>query len=358
MKTIGIRQGYGRHQHICNHIIKSFKKEIQKQGLDIEVKRIKPKEKADVILMWDSYWKDHLGDGILVGCTHTIDAKGGWLSSPTLSNYDYICVEGKHIASQVKHPPKKEIWVIGNPLWDDIFKMKDQFTLTPNILDLNIARPTFLYAPTWEPWLSSFLNIGAYLIDFWDENEIEANLIIHLHTFIGLGTSKTYTWEQIKEGLNHLEKSAEEHAKKFNAPPGFVSTGAHQLERHYIHTHRRVSIVHSNVPIIPLMHMSDYLISDFSGCIFMYSALDRPILLYDNPGNVERSDSLGMEWRDIGDRFDSLESLLELIKEVMSNPEKKSDIRKKYIDKIFDENLRDGNATQRLVDKVLRILDK
>ena len=110
------------------------------------------------------------------------------------------------------------------------------------------------------------------------------------------------------------------------------------------------------VDIAPLLIAADVLVSDTSGVIFQYLALDRPIVLIANPQHArdkEHFDAGAIEWRwrDVGEEVTNVADLAAAVDRALADPGKRAGKRAEYQKLLFDD-LTDGGAVRRIVEEV------
>jgi hypothetical protein len=115
--------------------------------------------------------------------------------------------------------------------------------------------------------------------------------------------------------------------------------------------------VHANV--YDLIGEVDVLLSDVSSVIFYFLAVDRPIILVDSPEDQRDSNAIDPEapewvWRDVGLRIDSPAKLCSAIKQCLTHPEEKADIRAEYRRRVFGEG--PHNRASKLIAQNIRML--
>lgn len=111
--------------------------------------------------------------------------------------------------------------------------------------------------------------------------------------------------------------------------------------------------------VYELMPEADVLLTDASSVMFYFLALDRPIILVDNPlrfddPNRFAPDGEEWQWRDIGERIESAEALPAAIDAAFAAPDRHAEVRQHRAGRIFG-NLFDGRAAERVAERVLAL---
>jgi CDP-glycerol glycerophosphotransferase (TagB/SpsB family) len=112
--------------------------------------------------------------------------------------------------------------------------------------------------------------------------------------------------------------------------------------------------------ITPFLALCDVMISDVSSAMMEFAALDKPVILFNNPNwtsyqNYNPTD-IEFQWRDIGMQVASLDEMTDAVSHALKDPGLHADKRKKYTDLLF-ANKREGNAAQRIVKLALSLLE-
>jgi len=111
--------------------------------------------------------------------------------------------------------------------------------------------------------------------------------------------------------------------------------------------------------ITPFLALCDLMISDVSSAMMEFAALDKPLVLFNNPGwesyQNHNPDDIEFKWRDIGIQVKNLEEMKEAVKQSLANPDEFSDKRKFYTDQLF-ANKHDGKAADRIITSAMELL--
>jgi CDP-glycerol glycerophosphotransferase (TagB/SpsB family) len=123
----------------------------------------------------------------------------------------------------------------------------------------------------------------------------------------------------------------------------------------------RMLMVESDVDIYHYFPVVDIMLSDASSVIFYFLALDRPIVLVNNPLRFKARGTFDPEgpewaWRDVGVQINQADELEGALARVLEKPEEKAGVRARYRDRIFGDLL-DGRAAQRIAERVRLLIN-
>ena len=182
------------------------------------------------------YFRHHLPGAFIVNVRHGLIGKQGLRRLPKRASarrFDAVCigdpVRKVHYERAGARPDM--FWDTGYPQMDPLFRRDP-----PPALPLDPARPTLLYAPTWNLGLTSADILGERLVDLVREDAPGLNVIIKPHPVIG-------DWR-----------------RRWMA--GWARLAA---------THRGVHLVEdTHADVVPYLLASDVLLSDASSVIFEF----------------------------------------------------------------------------------------
>ena len=235
--------------------------------------------------------------------------------------FDFVCVgaEARLEAYERAGAAPCEYWPTGYPQLDPLFRRDP-----PPALPLDLARPTALYAPTWNLGLSSAGLLGARLVELVRGEAGDVNIVIKPHPVIGEWRPRWMAcWERLAA----------------------ASPGVHLVRD----THADVT---------PYMLAADVLVSDASSVIFEFLALDRPIVLVTNPRHTAdpayEPDDIIWRWRDVGEEVFDLERLPGAVAAALRAPGARAEQRRHRAHLLFGA-LTDGRNHVRVAERILAL---
>lgn len=242
--------------------------------------------------------------------------------------YALLCLTGKHMEDKLRslNLLTADNWqAVGFPRLDAVFNNELSREKIYKDHNLDPSRPTILYAPTWR---------GVH--------KLNASSIPDL----GLKICRS-----IDPSMNFIFKP-HPNVKNNNEFPEAME----KISKH-IKTHPNFIFPHPFADIIPLMYISDLLITDFSSVSVEYLAFDRPILFADHLGEKYSDKSLVEIWiREAGEIVRDPDEINRAIKKCLAHPGEKSKIRRKFRDHFF--YTLDGKASERAAGAILKLAKK
>ena len=237
---------------------------------------------------------------------------------------DFTCVSSEWIRDEYIRRgwnPRLGYWITGFVAMDRVLNpMFQNEVMLP--ADFSKGKTTLLYAPTWNRFFNSVEILGDKWIDKIRESLPDINIIIKPHPLI---------------------------PKLF---PHFMVMWRESARRN----ERTLLVEDYNSNVYEYLPLADILLSDASSVIFYFLALDRPIILVNNPlrfKGKEFFDPEGHEWawRDLGVQINHVDELQNALIRSLEKPREKAEERACYRDRIFG-NLLDGRASERIADRV------
>ncbi|MFC1862145.1 CDP-glycerol glycerophosphotransferase family protein [Chloroflexota bacterium] len=241
------------------------------------------------------------------------------------NRFDLLCLVGKHMEEKFRELNllTENNWeAVGFPRLDCV--ANNELSREDIFKDLNLdsSLMTVLYAPTWrgsqEMNLSSIPDMGLEILKSVDDN---VNLIFKPHPNVK-------RLNEFPETLKEIERYIAKH-------PNFVYPCV-------------------MCDIIPLMYISDVLITDYSTVAIEYFAFNRPIIFLDHLREKYDDSNLVEVWiREAGEIVQNKNELRGAIKRSINNPSHKSEIRKEYRDYFFYPL--DGRASERAANAIIQL---
>lgn len=214
------------------------------------------------------------------------------------------------------------IWVTGHVPLDPLFTG----SAPPLPFQLPAGRPTILFAPTWNRYLSAADLTRERTVALLRGATPGANVIIKPHP---------HTARLRPDWMEALRAAARDQ-------PGVVVADDPAMD------------------VVPLLAAADVLVSDVSSVIFSFLALDRPIVLLTHPLREQDPgyDPGGIEWRwrDVGAGVTDVAALPRAVADALANPRRNAGRRAHYRDLLFGE-FTDGRAAQRIAERIGELRD-
>lgn len=233
---------------------------------------------------------------------------------------DFLCVTSDFVRDwyiQNGARPRRGFWVIGYLQMDALFR--------GDVLQLPVSIPpghkTVLYAPTWNPPLTSAPMLGQQFHRLLRGGRDDVSIIIKPHPIIA---EKFPDWMQVWR--NHAQ--------------------------HDPHVHL---IEDADRDVIPFLAKADVLVTDASSVQLEYLAVNRPMVLINNPQRFgcKDFDPAGFEWawRDMGEEVHDAAEVRDAVAAALADPKRRAAQRARYRELMFG-NLTDGRTAERLAARV------
>jgi hypothetical protein len=268
------------------------------------------------------YFRHHLPGAFIVNVRHGLIGKQGLRRLPKRASarrFDAVCIGDamRRIHYERAGARPDVFWDTGYPQMDPLFRRDP-----PPALPLHPARPTLLYAPTWNLGLSSAVMLGERLVDLVRAQAPEINIIIKPHPVIG-------DWR-----------------------PRWMAGWARLAA-----AHRGVHLVEdTHADVVPYLLASDVLLSDASSVVFEFLALDRPIVLVTNPRHradpAWLDDDIVWRWRDLGHEIGDAGELPAAVAAALGDPGARGERRRSYARTLFGR-FTDGRNAARAAEHIL-----
>jgi hypothetical protein len=326
--NIGFHLGYEFHHAILDPIYALLKEEspcLLTQDADAIID-FKPK----ILVLADAHYhffRGRLPGTIIIWVRHGFSDKNHLGRS--ITGCDFACVSSEWMRDEYIRMglrPRLGYWVTGFVPMDKVLAHSKHYNLPVLPRNFSPGRATLLYAPTWNNHLSSAEVLGDRWLDTLARTMPGMNVVIKPHPRI---------------------------------PALFPRWMA--MWRAAARRNRQVFLVEdSNADVYDYFGSADILLSDVSSVIFYFLALDRPIILVNNPRRFKDRGffaPLGHEWqwRDMGTQIERGDELPAAIQRCLQSPAEFSRRRATYRRRIFG-NLLDGRAAERIADRVKSLM--
>ncbi len=259
--------------------------------------------------------------GKFVNVNHGLICKGTFYTTASAvqreNGADLICVPGEHHANILKNAIHTPVIATGlvkfDPIGQGIITKESaryQYSIKNN-------EKVVLLAPTYNPELSAVPVLTDGIRQITRDN---TKLLVKLH-----GMSPQ-TWVELYELLSIVEENV---------------------------------VLIGDQDITPAILASDVVISDVSSAYMEAIALDKPVVLVNNP--LQKTfhhydpEDIEYKWRDVGIETADLPETIEAVKHCFTNPREKKNLRKKYGPLLVGPI--DGKAAERAANAVIVMLE-
>jgi CDP-Glycerol:Poly(glycerophosphate) glycerophosphotransferase len=275
----------------------------------------------DATIMADADYAGLYWSGKLVNVNHGLISKGWYYTNKPGAQRenlaDLICVPGPHHADVLSPVLSKPVIATGLVKFDPVGRGELTRETARNLLGVPINAEVITLAPTFNMELSAV----PVLAD--RARELVRNgrhLIVKLH---GMAPP---VWQELYQLLAVLEDRI-----------------------HYV----------SSSDLTPSLMAADVVISDVSSAFMEAIALDRPVVLVDNPLQTQYfnydPDDIEYRWRDVGIRAKNADEILNAVDRCFENSGEKADLRMHYGHKLVGDI--DGRASERAAVAILTLLE-
>jgi hypothetical protein len=286
--------------------------------------------KPRILLVVDNryyLYRPRLPGTIIVWVRHGFVNKN--ILGKSITGSDFGCLSSQWVRDEYLRKgwkPRLDYWITGFPAMDSVLNpdVNKKGIKLPD--DFSRGKATLLYAPTWNRYLTSVEMLGDKWLDRVRQAVPDLNIIIKPHPHIPKVFPKI---------MSAWRKTASEN--------------------------ERILVVDSDADIYPYFLTTDIMLSDASSVIFYFLALDRPIILINNPLRSKARGSFNPEgpewtWRDMGIEINNADELEGALVRSLKEPQEKAEARAYYRDKIFGDLL-DGQAAERIANRLRSLIN-
>ncbi len=270
--------------------------------------------RPDVIVMADADYRGgiHRVGAKMVNVNHGLISKGCFYSDSPLTRREniaeLICVPGPFHRDALKRTVYKPVLVSGLVKFDRIFNRELKREDVLEQWGIDTRKKVILFAPTFNRELSAVPLVTDSVRNWVDDN---MHLLIKLH------------------GMS---------------PPEWV-----ELYRLITENDPRITLIEDH-DLTPCLVAADVMVSDVSSAFMEFIALDKPVVLVNNP---LRTRFIGFDprdieysWRDVGVEVNDASEIPGAIRRALDNPTEKADKRRLYGSRLIGP--RDGRASERI----------
>jgi CDP-glycerol glycerophosphotransferase (TagB/SpsB family) len=264
----------------------------------------------------------HLPFSRFVHTRHGLANKG--IPARSFRAADYVCVTSEFVRDEFIAQgiqPRREYWITGYIQMDNLFS-------APRPTQIPAKRKVVLYAPTWHQGLSSLPMLNSRVAELLHAGRGDTFLVIKPHPLVQEGQDPLLApWMQtLRDACRDRPDT--------------------------------LLIENRGEDVMPWLNAADVLVTDASSVQLEYLALDRPLVLIDNPERVNsiHYDAKGLEWiwRDMGEAVSEVNALPAAIATALDNPRHRAKERAVYRDRLFG-SLVDGRSGTRLAENIDRL---
>lgn len=241
---------------------------------------------ADALVRFDpqvvvlaEHQRDHLRARLphaaIVWTRHGLASKN--YAAQAVRSCDFACLSSPWVRDDYTArgwQPRRDTWMTGFAPMDALYRAAAQAPAQ--------RFATLLYAPTYNRMLGSMELLGKY----WGP--------------------------ELRRAIPSLRLMLKPHPNSYHDSPAWLAR-----YRRWADEDRGIRLVDDgDADIYPLLAQADVLLTDASSVMFYFLALDRPLVLVDNPMRFEdgvRFDAQGYEWqwRDMGSRIERVDQLID-----------------------------------------------
>jgi hypothetical protein len=275
----------------------------------------------DATIMADADYAGLFWSGKLVNVNHGLISKGWYYTNkPGVQREnlaDLVCVPGPHHAEVLTPVLNTPVVATGLVKFDPVGRGE----LTRSSARRELGIPDGAEVVTLAPTFNMELSAVPVLVDKARELVKDGrHLIVKLH---GMAPP---VWKELYQLLALLEPRI-----------------------HYV----------DSSDLTPSLMAADVVISDVSSAFMEAIALDRPVVLVDNPLQTRYfnydPDDIEYRWRDVGIRAKTADEVLTAVDHCFEHPEEKTELRKRYGNKLVGDI--DGRASERAAIAILTLLE-
>jgi len=280
---------------------------------------------VDVTFIADTVAGKVKGCGKIVNVGHGTISKGYYFTNSVWTErenwVDLLCVPGNYAKDQFDKILKTKVVATGMPKLDPVFSGKYNKETLCKKYDLDIDKKIVLYAPTFNIDLSSVYNFADRFHELHSENYY---IICKFHG----------------------------------------STIPNIVEQYKLTCQKYPNLILADEPnLAPFLGGADIMISDVSSAFMEFMALDKAVILYNNPNKRQyhgyNSENIEYKWRDLGTEVSTFDELKQKLPTFITG-DNKSKIRQSYAKELFadlkgEASVNVWNATKNILQQKSKV---
>lgn len=318
------------HRTILDPLVGRFRewRDVDYASTDEIAHGWRPTREPDLVIVCDAGavrgLRDFFSSALFMHVGHGLISK-----NQTAYHYreaDFVCVASQHVVERltgIGHAPRKRFFATGLIQTDPLFL----FGRSREKARRSVCDATVVYAPTWNDSLTSAAMFGDALI------------------------------EKIRGENNRIRVVIKPHPHINVVRPEWIQMWSQMSQRCV-----NVDLLDPESDLIPTLLEADVMVSDASSAIFHFLALNRPIVLVNNPDRFHDDNAFdpnGIEWlwRDIADEVNTVDEVAETVRQVLDNPVHREHERLHRRQQLFG-GLTDGRSCERVHSAAVHVLEK
>lgn len=318
------------HRSILDPLVSRFRawRDVDYASTDEIAHGWRPTREPDLVIVCDAGavrgLRDFFPSALFMHVGHGLISK-----NQTAYHYreaDFVCVASQHVVERltdIGHAPRKRFFATGLIQTDPLFTSRSSREKARR----SVCDSAVVYAPTWNDSLTSAAMFGDALTEKIRGENNRIRVVIKPHPHINVVRPEWIEmWSQMSQQFTNVE------------------------------------LLDPDSDLIPALLDADLMVSDASSAIFHFLALNRPIVLVNNPARFSDENAFdpnGIEWlwRDMADEVETIDAVEEAVRRVLGDPKHREQERLHRRYQLFG-GLTDGRSCERVHSAAVHVLEK